>query len=186
MPRTQSRPLLSSVSGSITHNACEWLRSELRRERFGQNVHIFDGERLHQLDLSATYRQQQLFLPRLSGLRSHLELNLIVWDSMLKSLPSFAEGRGCFTRAFEDYLASPFLSPPVPLNEVSILLQECRIIDRINNRYLSPHAPSGELRDREIETIRWVIEKAQARTMSLLALIKTLSRLYSPLTMFNG
>ncbi len=28
--------LLSSVSGSITHNACEWLRSELRRRDLGK------------------------------------------------------------------------------------------------------------------------------------------------------
>jgi hypothetical protein len=159
-------------SGTITPNAREWLRSEVSFERYGENVHIFDGERLLQLDHSATFNQQQTLIPKLHGLVSTINLNKIVWNSIENTLPSFSEARGCFTHSLEDYVSSPFLNEYISLNEVSLLLQECRIIDSINSRYLLGVPRSKEeLKNREIETMRGLVSKAKQRSDKLLTSI---------------
>jgi hypothetical protein len=154
-------------SGSITPNATTWLRSELARERYGDNVHIFDGERLSQMDLQVAFQHRELLVPRLVGLETALKLNRVVWSSILKSLPSFSEGRGCFTQALEDYLAAPFLTTRLDSQAIATLLQECRIINTINQRYLSGLRYSDELKAREVETMRNLIAKADSRALAL-------------------
>ena len=71
--------------------------------------------------------------------------------------------RGCFTTALGNFVAAPFLLDRIPLNEIVTLIQECRIIDRINQRYMMPIAPKGEMRERETETLREVIDGSIAR-----------------------
>ena len=58
-------------SGKISQNAKTWIRAELNKERYGENVHIFDGERLSHLDQHASFQRQELFLPRLSALEAN-------------------------------------------------------------------------------------------------------------------
>ncbi len=177
LPESSQVSHVSSVlvlnSGVITPNASTWLRSELDRERYGDNVHILDGKRLSQLDLQAAFEQHKMLMPRLLGLESSIKLNQIVWASIEESLPKFAEARGSFTQAIEDYVAAPFLTEYININEVSILLQECRIIDSINLRYLlGVRGKNEEIKTHDIEAIRKLINKAKARTHQLQLQIK--------------
>ncbi|MEN6309300.1 MAG: hypothetical protein ABFD91_16260 [Anaerohalosphaeraceae bacterium] len=160
LPDSESVHRVSNVivfnSGKISDNARCWLRSELDEEKYGRNVHLLDGERLFQLDMTSTFRQGERFIPRLQGIQHEIQLNLRVWNSILESLPSFAEGRGNFTIAMENFIGDPFLIDQIPLNDIVVYVQECRIIDCINKRYLSPMAPKGQQRDKEINTIKSV------------------------------
>lgn len=171
LPESTTENYVSCVlvmnSGSISNNAHTWLRSELRREKYGENTHIFCGERLSQLDMSAAFLKQQDILPRLLGLKATLEMNLIVWSSIEKSLPKFSETRGCFTSALEDYICAPFLTQSIPLNQVAVLLQECRIVDSINNRYIQGLSVSKEIKEADIENIKRIISLARARVSDI-------------------
>ena len=172
LPDTEAEHPIASVvvftSGRISDNARIWLRSELSEERYGRNVHILDGERLFQLDLSSTFRQTEQFLPRLRGIHNDINLNLVVWQSILKNLPKFSEGRGCFTTALEGFLAAPFFAEEIEPNDIAVLVQECRIIDRINSRYMAPYARKASDRDHEIETLKNVIKRASQKASRIL------------------
>lgn len=177
LPDTDAEHRVGSVvvfnSGKITENARLWLRAELD-ERYGRNVHILDGERLFQLDLSAAFRQGQEILPRLQGILNDIHCNLAVWRSISSSLPVFSEGRGCFTLALEQFMAAPFLTDRISLNDVVLLIQECRIIERINSRYLTPLRPKEERRQEETATLQSVIVKASVRAEALQRTIATI------------
>ena len=95
-----------------------------------------DEERLHQLDMISTFHQTELLLPRLMGIRHNIWINIKILESILEDLPKFNEARGLFTQALEDFLAAPFLFDSINTNEVNLLVQECRIIESINMRYL--------------------------------------------------
>ncbi|NQU24255.1 MAG: hypothetical protein HQ567_23485 [Candidatus Nealsonbacteria bacterium] len=175
LPDSEAAHRVGSVivfnSGRMTDNARNWIRSEIDEERYGRNVHVLDGERLFQLDLTSTFRQGEQLLPRLQGMRNDCSLNLIVWASILETLPRFAEARGSFTSALEDFIAAPFLTNKLDLNDISTLVQECRIIDQINFRYMTPNRQKQEQRDQEAETIKRVISKATVRAIRLIACI---------------
>jgi hypothetical protein len=156
-------------SGKITDNARTWLRSELDEERYGRNAHLLDGERLFQLDLTSTFRHGEQLIPRLRGIIHDIEMNLGVWKSIAESLPAFAESRGSFTTALQNFVAAPFLLHRVPLNDIVVLLQECRIIDRICDRYMMILSPRGEKREEETETLRRTMAGAVARATRIKA-----------------
>jgi hypothetical protein len=160
-------------SGKISDNARTWLRSELDEERYGRNVHLLDGERLFQIDLMSTFRTGEQLIPRLRGIIHDIEMNLAVWSSITESLPGFSEGRGSFTTALQNFVAAPCLLDRIPLNEIAVLIQECRIIDRICDRYMAPFSPRGEKRERETETIRRTIEGATIRATTIKACVMT-------------
>jgi hypothetical protein len=156
LPDSDAAQRASSVvvfnSGKVTENARSWLRSELGEERYGRNVHLLDGERLFQVDLTATFRHGEQLIPRLNGIVHNIDMNLFVWKSIAESLPEFGEGRGSFTTALQNFVAAPFLLDRIPLNEIAVLIQECRIIDRICDRYMMVISPKGEKREQETET----------------------------------
>lgn len=160
-------------SGKISDNARTWLRSELDEERYGRNVHLLDGERLFQLDLMSTFRTGEQLIPRLRGIIHDIEMNLAVWSSITESLPGFSEARGSFTTALQNFVAAPCLLDRIPLNEIAVLIQECRIIDRICDRYMAPFSPTGEKRERETATIRRTIEGATIRATTIKACVMT-------------
>ena len=81
-------------------------------------------------------------------------MNLSVWKSIAESLPEFGEGRGSFTTALQNFVAAPLLLDRIPLNDIVVLIQECRIIDRICDRYMMVLSPRGEKREQETETLR--------------------------------
>src|SRR5438094_2093025 len=60
-------------SGEITANAKAQLLSELGLERYGDNVHFLDGERLNALNEWATLQSDSNTRARLLGLRSALQ-----------------------------------------------------------------------------------------------------------------
>jgi hypothetical protein len=186
LPDSSNESHISSVlvlnSGVITPNARTWLRSELVRERYGDNVYIFDGERLSQLDLQVAFQHRELLVPQLVGLETNLKLNRVVWVSIAESLPSFKEGRGCFTQALEDYLAAPFLSTHLDSQAIATLLQECRIINTINQRYLAGIRVSDELKTREVETMRGLIAKADARAIALQSSVQRCLTTFRPVS----
>ncbi|MDH5728744.1 MAG: hypothetical protein OEZ58_07115 [Gammaproteobacteria bacterium] len=172
LPESGRNEHISSVlvmnSGNISTNAEKWLRSELLRERYGENTHIFSSERLIQLDSSVEFNEQRNLIPKIRGIISTIDLNLIVWDSMNRCLPQFQEARGCFTRAFEDYIALPFLSDNIPYVEIATLLQECRIIDSINTRYLlGIRGKNEKVRDSDIKSFKSLLHKATVRATAL-------------------
>lgn len=171
LPDSDATQRASSVivfnSGKITDNARTWLRQEIDEERYGRNVHLLDGERLFQLDLTSTFRHGEQLIPRLRGIVHDIDMNLAVWNSILKTLPAFGEGRGSFTTALGNFVAAPFLLDRIPLNEIVVLIQECRIIDRICDRYMMVLSPKGEKREEETETLRKTIAGAIQRATKI-------------------
>ncbi len=168
-------------SGKITPNAITWFRSELDRERYGENVHIFDNERLSQLNNQVAFNHQELLLPRLAGLEANLKLNRLVWASISKSLPVFSEARGSFIYALENYLVAPFLTDHINISEVGTLLQESKIIDAINQRYLMGVRVKGEIKEQEIEKLKRILEKATQRALLIELNIKKCLMEFKPI-----
>lgn len=186
LPESAKESHVSSVlvmnSGSISPNAEHWMRSELFRERYGENVHIFSGERLLQLDNTVAFNQQQMLIPRLLGLENSIKLNVIVWNSIEESLPDFSESRGSFTRALEDFVTLPFLTEHINLNEVVLLLQECRIIDSINNRGLMGiYGSNNELKTRDVDSMKGILKKARIRAITLMDSVEFCISCFKPI-----
>jgi len=174
LPDAEPAHRVSSVvvfnSGSITDNARLWIRAELDEERYGRNVHVLDGERLFQLDLGTSFRQGEQLLPRLEGIKSDIFLNGKVWANILENLPSFPEARGQFTSALEGFLAAPFLTDHIAVSDVAILLQQSRIIDCINDRYLRGSPMTN--RENDVETLKKIIVAAKGTATAILSQIK--------------
>lgn len=185
LPDTEAVNRVSSVvvfnSGRITENARHWLRSELDEEKYGRNVHILDGERLAQLDLTTSFRQSEMLIPRLQGLQADIGLNLIVWQSIEKTLPTFSESRGCFTTALEGFAAAPFLTDRINITEVITLIQECRIIDSISRRHLLVAHPEVR-RNEDAAMLQSVLTKAKIRAACILTEVQKASQTFKPLS----
>jgi hypothetical protein len=92
-------------SGDITANAKEQLLSELERERYGDNVHFLDGERLHALNEWATLQSDGNARARLLGLRS--ALRAIIWDLKAHHLEGKESLTPIYVRGIEMYLSEP-------------------------------------------------------------------------------
>jgi len=92
-------------SGEITANAKEQLLSELERERYGDNVHFLDGERLEALNEWATPQSDANARVRLLGLRSALRFTIAnLSEYQLEGKPNF---RPMFIQGIELYLSEP-------------------------------------------------------------------------------
>jgi hypothetical protein len=97
-------------SGEITDNAREQLLADLERERYGDNVHFLDGERLSALNEWATVVTEANARARLNGLRLALRFIDQTLDEYQKegkadALPLFIQG------------IELFLSEPVNIDE---------------------------------------------------------------------
>ena len=185
LPESETENRVSSVfvfnSGSISDNAKMWLRSELDEERYGRNVHILDGERLYQLNLNSTFRQGSQLLPKLQGIQNDLNLSILIWQSILNGLPKFQEARGSFTAALEQFLAAPFFTDRVDPNSIATLLQESRIIDRVNFRNIESFTNQNRV-DLDCQTIRTVLQKAIPRARKILVQVSVAMHSIKPLT----
>ena len=170
-------------SGKITDNANTSFRTELAKRDYGANVHIFDGERLHQLDLTASAQEQQRYLPRLQGLITQLGMNRDVWRNILANMPEFREPRGSFTSTIEDYLTAPFLTAHINQGDMQRILQECRIIDVVNYRMINCLFELSEtFREGQRESLREVIALADARAQRLITEVQLLTGRLVPLS----
>ena len=165
-------------SGRIAIGAQMSIRSQISEEKYGRNVHVLDGERLFQLDLTATTRRGELFLPQLNGLDRELWLNTRVWTSILEGLPSFTEHRGSFTRALEGFLTAPFVDEHRLLESMMILLQESRIIDSYNWLGRAPFDQKELL----IVKLRETLERALQRAQSVRDALKDVQKRFAPLS----
>lgn len=130
--------------------------------------------------MMATFHQTEQLLPRLNGMRNNIYLTILVLRSIYEELPEFREARGTFTLALEEYLAAPFLADSIDTNEVSLFVQECRIIERINMRYLIGTVP--KVRDKDIESLKCLIPKAIERANRLIKIINANVNRYQLLT----
>jgi hypothetical protein len=116
-------------SGEITDNAREQLLSDLERERYGDNVHFLDGERLSALNEWATVRSEANARARLNGLRLALRFVIKTLDEYHKegkpdALPLFTQG------------IELFLSEPINIDDNILVLmfavwQQLKWIDEI-------------------------------------------------------
>jgi hypothetical protein len=92
-------------SGEITANAKEQLLSELGIERYGDNVHFLDGERLEALNEWATLQSGANARARLLGLRSALRFNIdVLGQYQLTGKPGLLP---LFMHGIEFYLSEP-------------------------------------------------------------------------------
>ena len=92
-------------SGEITVNAKEQLLSELGIERYGDNVHFLDGERLEALNEWATLQTDANARARLLGLRSTLRFIISSLETYTSTgKPDF---RPMFTHGIELYMSEP-------------------------------------------------------------------------------
>jgi len=92
-------------SGQITANAKDQLLSELGLERYGDNVHFLDGERLHALNEWATLQNDANARARLLGLR--LTLRAIIFDLKTHHIQEKESLRPSFVIGIEMYLSEP-------------------------------------------------------------------------------
>jgi hypothetical protein len=92
-------------SGEITPNAKKHLSDELGRERYGDNVHFLDGERLEALNEWATLQSDANARARLLGLRSALRFIVASLNEyQLEGKPGF---QPMFIQGIELYLSEP-------------------------------------------------------------------------------
>jgi hypothetical protein len=92
-------------SGEITANAKEQLLSELERERYGDNVHFLEGDRLEALNEWATLQSDANARARLLGLRSALRFVIATLDRyQLEGKPDYLP---MFIQGIELYLSEP-------------------------------------------------------------------------------
>jgi len=92
-------------SGEITDNAKEQLLRELERERYGENVHFLDGERLEALNEWATLQSGANARARLLGLRSALQFIITTLEKYRTTgKPDY---QPLFIHGIELYLSEP-------------------------------------------------------------------------------
>lgn len=123
-------------SGEITANAKEQLLSELGRERYGDNVHFLDGERLEALNEWATLQSDANARSRLLGLRSALRFIIDVLkenqeQGKVGSQPLFIQG-------IELYLSEPVICDDHFIKGLFVLWDQLQLIEEMR-RILSKH-----------------------------------------------
>jgi hypothetical protein len=92
-------------SGEITANAKEQLLSELERERYGDNVHFPDGERLEALNEWATLQSGANARARLLGIRSALRFIITTLEEYRTT--GKPDCQPIFIHGIELYLSEP-------------------------------------------------------------------------------
>lgn len=121
-------------SGEITANAKEQLLTELGRERYGDNVHFLDGERLEALNEWATLQSDANARARLLGLRSTLRFIIDVFrqyqkDGNPKLPPLYIHG-------IELYLSEPVICDDRLIKVLFLLWDRLQLIERLRQALL--------------------------------------------------
>lgn len=168
-------------SGEITQGAKDHLLHELTRERFGDNVHVFDGDRLETINRLTSYHREESIRPMLLGLRTQLLLNILIWQSILDALPAFTEARGTMLASVEAYLSAPVFTEYVPIQDVGQVWQKARIIDTINHRYLMGVNTKPEIKTGDIATVKQLCGEVIQHALAVVVGIDKCSEVYKPL-----
>ncbi len=135
-------------SGEITANAKEQMLSELERERYGDNVHFLDGERLDALNEWATLQSNANTRARLVGLRSALRFIIATLGEYERDgKPGL---NPMFTNGIELYLSEPVHCDDQLLVSLFSLWQQLQLVEearkilgkyRSNNNVIETNAP---------------------------------------------
>jgi hypothetical protein len=131
-------------SGEITVNAKEQLLSELERERYGDNVHFLDGERLHALNEWSTLQSDANARARLLGLRSALRFNIDVLKQYLEqgepnSFPAL------YIRGIELYLSEPVICDDWFISTLFKVWNQLQSMEQMRTLMRSASAPTAAL-----------------------------------------
>jgi hypothetical protein len=128
-------------SGEITDNAKEQLLSELGRERYGDNVHFLDGERLESLNSWATLQGDANARARLLGLRSALRF---ISDTLQKyqeqDKPDYSP---LFIQGLELYMSEPVIFDDKFTNTMFALWNHLRLVDQLRTLLLQTRFPDA-------------------------------------------
>ena len=141
-------------SGSITANAQEQLLSELRLERYGDNVHFLDGARLESLNQWTTIQTDNTARARLLGLRG--ALRAIVWDLGDNRAQEKELLAPIYVRGLESYLGEPAGSDDQLLSSLYSLWLELQGIETLRKMY----APTSKNAQRLLPMIAGLARKA--------------------------
>ncbi len=116
-------------SGEITANAKEQLLSELERERYGDNAHFLDGERLDALNEWATLQTDANARARLVGLRSGLRFIIATLNEyQLEGKPDF---QPMFTQGIELYLSEPVICDDEFIKALLLLRSQLQLTEEL-------------------------------------------------------
>jgi len=116
-------------SGEITANARDQLLSELGLERYGDNVHFLDGERLDALNEWATLQTDANARARLLGLRSALRFIIDVLKQYEEQgKPVF---QPVFIQGIELYLSEPVVCDDPFIKALFVLWDQLQLIEEL-------------------------------------------------------
>jgi hypothetical protein len=160
-------------SGEITANAKKQLLDELKIERYGDNVHFLDGERLSSLNQWSTYQNDREVRTRLSALKTQLGVNIGLWEvlSQWKYEERVApDGRGIIWAGIESYLSQPIEGAKLQLQDVYNLWSMARAIDAIRLRLFNGTVRL-EFRESEARHMQELINEVVPAARSLITQI---------------
>lgn len=116
-------------SGEITPNAKEQLLSELGIERYGDNVHFLDGERLQALNEWATLQSDANARARLLGIRSTLRFIIdVLKQYQEQGKPEF---QPLFIQGIELYLSEPVICDDEFIKALFVLWDQLQLIEEV-------------------------------------------------------
>jgi hypothetical protein len=141
-------------SGEITANAKDQLLSELGLERYGDNVHLLDGERLDSLNEWSTLQSDTTARARLLGLRS--ALRAIIWDLREHHLQGKMSLTPIYVPGIELYLSEPVNCDDQLLGSLFGLWRSLQGIEGVRRI----HVPTSEGAKRLLPTITKLAQTA--------------------------
>jgi hypothetical protein len=137
-------------SGMITANAKEQLLSELGLERYGDNVHFLDGDRLEALNEWATLQSDANARARLLGLRSALRYIIDVLKQYQEQ--STPDSRPLFIQWIDLYLSEPVLCDDQFIKALFLLRELLQTIEEVR-RILSKYTVNSVVIKKKLPTL---------------------------------
>jgi hypothetical protein len=154
-------------SGEITDNAKRQLLNELKVERYGDNVHFLDGDRLKSLNQSASYHDDRSIRARLSGLRSQMSLNhLILGRYEQTEMDKSKEGRGLIWSAIEQFMSEPIEPSSIATEDIYQFWQLGRLIESCATS-LTVFGPS-KTKEANLASIKNLAPRAKAHAFGII------------------
>jgi hypothetical protein len=116
-------------SGKITPNARTIIAGALRKEKYGENVHFLDGERLALMAESLALHADRNLRQRLLGFMNQMQLNQkILFSYQETETGKPLEARGMLLAGIEDYLNEPIESSAIRWEDVILFWQDAKIL----------------------------------------------------------
>lgn len=146
-------------SGEITANAKDQLLSELERERYGDNVHFLDGERLEALNEWAMLHSDANARARLLGLRSALRFIIdVLGRYQEQGEPEF---QPLFIQGIELYLSEPVICDDEFIKALFQLWDNLQLVEVIRKTLVASNTTMQERNSQKVkDTARKVLPLA--------------------------